>query len=102
MIAGSPARRPERPSRCVIPAAESVSGVDQIAVAFEVSGTTALYDIELGKTIDGTGRGDACVIVFLRAPDAGRVKTRLARDIGTVAAAADRVLRLQHGQLRDA
>ncbi|MDT8344543.1 MAG: choice-of-anchor I family protein [Thermohalobaculum sp.] len=41
-----------------IPAEDSPTGVAQIAVSFEVSGTTALYAIELGREIEGTRRAD--------------------------------------------
>ncbi|MCL5778415.1 hypothetical protein M1105_15650 [Limibaculum sp. FT325] len=42
-----------------IPAEGSPSGVAQIAVSFEVSGTAALYAIELGREVEGTRRADA-------------------------------------------
>lgn len=41
-----------------IPAEESASGVAQIAVSYEVSGTTAVYDLEFGAEFQGTRRAD--------------------------------------------
>lgn len=40
-----------------IPASQSVTGAPQIAVSFEVSGTTAIYDLPIGQSITG-GKGD--------------------------------------------
>jgi alkaline phosphatase len=37
---------------------DSESGLAQIAVSYEVSGTTALFDLEFGKSITGTGKSD--------------------------------------------
>lgn len=42
-----------------IPASESESGIAQIAVSYEVSGTTALFDIEFGKDIIGSSQFDS-------------------------------------------
>lgn len=41
-----------------IPASESETGNAQIAVAYEISGTTALYDIAFGKAILGSNKSD--------------------------------------------
>ncbi|QFT98643.1 Hemolysin, chromosomal [Roseovarius sp. THAF8] len=41
-----------------IPAEESASGLAQIAVSYEVSGTTAVYDLEFGAEFKGTRRAD--------------------------------------------
>lgn len=41
-----------------IPAEDSVSGNAQIAVSYEVSGTTTVFDLELGRDIMGTSAAD--------------------------------------------
>ncbi|MCV2880424.1 choice-of-anchor I family protein [Actibacterium sp. XHP0104] len=41
-----------------IPAEESTSGIAQIAVSYEVSGTTAVFDLEFGKEITGSRKAD--------------------------------------------
>lgn len=41
-----------------IPAEESATGLAQIAVSYEVSGTTAVYDLQFGATFEGTFRSD--------------------------------------------
>ena len=41
-----------------ISAEDSVNGLAQISVSFEASGTTAIYNLELGKEIDGTFRSE--------------------------------------------
>ncbi|MEP5757792.1 MAG: hypothetical protein ABJ327_00450 [Litoreibacter sp.] len=41
-----------------IPAEDSVNGLAQISVSFEGSGTTAIYNLELGKEIDDTYRSE--------------------------------------------
>lgn len=41
-----------------IPASESATGVAQIAVSYEVSGTTAVFDLQFGQNILGTNAGE--------------------------------------------
>ena len=41
-----------------IPAEDSVNGLAQISVSFEGSGTTAIYNLELGSEINGTFRSE--------------------------------------------
>lgn len=41
-----------------IPASESATGVAQIAVSYEVSGTTAVFDLQFGQQILGTNAGE--------------------------------------------
>jgi alkaline phosphatase len=42
-----------------IPASESTSGLAQLAVAFEISGTTAVYELQLGEALSGGNGSDA-------------------------------------------
>lgn len=42
-----------------IPAEDSETGLPQIAVSYEVSGTTAFYDLAFGETITGTNASEA-------------------------------------------
>lgn len=42
----------------LIPASESATGLPQIAVAYEISGTTAVFDLEFGGRVVGDGGND--------------------------------------------
>jgi len=41
-----------------IPASESTSGLPQLAVSFEISGTTAIYELQFGKKVSGGNGSD--------------------------------------------